>query len=111
MCSSPWQRSGLGRFTFPIGAAANLLFNVSSNQAGVTAAHFRVDGPRQVSGSATGGAFCGAPDTYTVYFAARFNRPMSAFGTWHNGKLMPGTAQVRGINSGGWVTFKTGNAR
>ncbi len=104
-------RSGLGRFTFPIGAAANLLFNVSSNQAGVTAAHFRVDGPRQVSGSATGGAFCGAPDTYTVYFAARFNRPMSAFGTWHNGKLTPGAAQVRGINSGGWVTFKTGNAR
>ena len=104
-------RSGLGRFTFPADKAANLLFNVSSNQAGVTTAHFRVDGPRQVSGSATGGAFCGAPDTYTVYFVARFNRPMSAFGTWHNRTLMPGTAQVRGINSGGWVTFHPGSAR
>ncbi len=104
-------RSGLGRFTFPAGAAANLLFNVSSNQAGVTTAHFRVDGPRQVSGSATGGDFCGAPDTYTVYFAARFNRPMSAFGTWRNRMLMPGTAQVRGSNTGGWVTFNTDGTR
>jgi len=104
-------RSGLGRFRFPAGTAANLLFNVSSNQAGVTAAQFRVDGPRQVSGAATAGHFCGAPDTYTVYFAARFNRPMSAFGTWRNRQLMPGVAQVRGINSGGWVTFNTSSAR
>lgn len=104
-------RSGLGRFTFPAGPPANLLFNVSSNQAGVTAAHFRVDGPRQVSGSATGGAFCGSPDTYTVYFVARFNRPMSAFGTWRNGTIMRGTSQVHGIDSGGWVSFTTTGSR
>lgn len=101
------RRSGLGRFTFPAGPAGNLLFNVSSNQAGVTAAQFRIDGPRQVSGSATAGAFCGAPDTYTVYFVARFNRPMRGYGTWRDTRVMPGTRRVRGIGSGGWVSFPT----
>ncbi len=105
------RRTGLGRFTFPAGRAAHLLFNVSSNQGGVTAAHFRIDSPTQVSGSATGGAFCGAPDTYTVYFVARFNRPMSTHGTWRAAHVMPGASRVRGIGSGGWVTFDTSRRR
>ncbi len=101
------RRSGLGRFTFPAGRPAHLLFDVSSNQAGVSAAHWRIDSPTQVSGSASGGAFCGSPDTYTVYFVARFNRPMSAYGTWRNTQLTRGAHSVRGLNSGGWVTFDT----
>lgn len=105
------RRTGLGRFTYPAGTAGNLLFNVSSNQGGVTAARFQVDGPRQVSGSATGGAFCGSPDTYTIYFVARFNRPMRTFGIWKNGTLKPGASRVRGIDSGGWVTFQTTQTR
>lgn len=105
------RRSGLGRFTFPAAGAGNVLFNVSSNQAGVTAAHFRVDSPRQVSGSATGGAFCGAPDSYTVYFVARFNRPMSAHGTWRDAHTMPGARSVHGVGSGGWVSFDTAKHR
>ncbi len=104
------ERTGLGRFTFPAGPRGNLLFDVSSNQAGVTAASFRVDGPRQVSGSATGGNFCGAPDRYTVYFVARFNRPIAATGTWRRARVMPGSRGVRGIESGGWVSFETAGA-
>jgi predicted alpha-1,2-mannosidase len=105
------ERTGLGRFTFPAGPRGNLLFDVSSNQAGVTAASFRVDGPRQVSGSATGGNFCGAPDRYTVYFVARFNRPIAATGTWRRTRVSPGSRSVRGIESGGWVSFDTAAAR
>lgn len=30
----------------------------------------------------TSGHFCGQPDSYTVYFAARFNRPFTSSGTW-----------------------------
>ena len=101
------RRSGLGRFTFPAGAHGHLLFDVGSNQAGVTAAHFRLDGPRQVSGSATGGAFCGAPDQYTVYFVARFNRPVIGSGAWRGAALMPGKRHIDGLNTGGWVSFAT----
>ncbi len=105
------RRTGLGRFSFPAGRAGNLLFNVSSNQAGVTAAHFRVDSPRQVSGSATGGAFCGAPDLYTIYFVARFSRPMSASGAWRGARVYPGARSMRGVGTGGWVSFATAQHR
>ncbi|MHB1871432.1 MAG: GH92 family glycosyl hydrolase [Steroidobacteraceae bacterium] len=105
------RRSGLGRFTFPAGSRAHLLFDVGSNQAGVTAAHFQLDGPRQVSGSATGGAFCGAPDRYTVYFVARFNRPVSGSGAWRGAALMPGARRIDGLNTGGWVSFATNRHR
>ena len=105
------RRSGLGRFTFPAGHRGNLLIDVSSNQAGVTAAHFRIDSPTEVSGSATGGAFCGAPDRYTIYFVARFNRPMSAHGAWSEQHLLPGASSVRGVGSGGWVSFATTRQR
>jgi predicted alpha-1,2-mannosidase len=105
------RRTGLGRFSFPAGRAGNLLFNVSSNQAGVTAAHFRIDSPRQVSGSATGGAFCGAPDLYTIYFVARFNRPMSAYGAWRGSDVHPGARSMRGVGTGGWVSFDTARHR
>ena len=105
------RRSGLGRFTFPAGAHGHLLFDVGSNQAGVTAAHFQLDGPRQVSGSATGGAFCGAPDQYTVYFVARFNRPVIGSGAWRGAALMPGKRHIDGLNTGGWVSFATDHHR
>ena len=105
------RRTGLGRFSFPAGRPGNLLFNVSSNQAGVTAAHFRIDNPRQVSGSATGGAFCGAPDLYTIYFVARFTRPMSGYGAWRGTRVQPGARSMQGVGTGGWVSFATAHHR
>jgi predicted alpha-1,2-mannosidase len=100
-------RTGLGSFTFPAGTAANLLVNASSDQAGVTAADVHVVGNDEVTGSATSGAFCGMPDAFTVYFAARFDRPFSAYGTWRGASATPGSSASRGAGSGAWVTFDT----
>jgi predicted alpha-1,2-mannosidase len=83
---------GIGRFTFPPTAQANLLFNAASNQAGVTGATIRVDSPTEISGSASSGFFCGMPDRYTVYFVARFGRAFRQSGAWSGG---------RGL----WLTF------
>ncbi|HLX25587.1 MAG TPA: GH92 family glycosyl hydrolase, partial [Candidatus Cybelea sp.] len=88
------RRTGIGRFTFPPATQANLFFNGASNQAGVTSAHVDVDGSDGLSGSASSGFFCGMPDRYTVYFAARFNRPFHESGTYADGR-------------GAWVTFDT----
>ena len=99
------QRTGLGRFTFPPSAQANLLFNASSNQAGVTAASVRVDSPNQISGSASSGFFCGMPDQYTVYFVARFDRPFDAYGTWKNAAVTASSRASDGPGSGIYVTF------
>jgi predicted alpha-1,2-mannosidase len=99
------RRTGLGRFTFPAGTSQHLLFKVSSDQAGVSAARFQVMNRREVAGSATSGGFCGMPDRFTVYFVARFNRPLHHSGTWSNNRVHPGARSVSGVGSGGWVSF------
>lgn len=101
------QRTGLGLIAFPASSQANILFNVSSNQAGVDAASVRVVGANEVEGSASSGHFCGMPDRYTVYFVAQFDRPFVAHGTWLGSRVTPGSAQQSGAGSGGWVTFDT----
>lgn len=104
-------RTGLGRFTFPATQQANLLINASSNQAGVTDARVSVDGPAEISGSASSGFFCGMPDRYTVYFVARFDRPFRSYGTWNGAHLFPGARSGRGAGTGLWLTFDTSAQR
>jgi predicted alpha-1,2-mannosidase len=98
-------RTGLGRFTYPSTTQANLLFNASSNQAGVTDASIRITGSQEISGSASSGFFCGMPDRYTVYFVAQFDRSFSGYGTWKGSQINPGSNATQGPGSGGWVTF------
>ncbi len=105
------SRTGIGRFTFPATKQANVLFDVASNQAGVSAASVSVDSPTEVSGSATSGFFCGMADTYTVYFAARFDRPFASYGTWKAHTVTAGTKASGGPQSGAYVTFDTSSAR
>lgn len=100
-------RTGLGRFTYPATAQANLLFNASSNQAGVTDAAVHITGSDEVSGWAQSGGFCGMPDRYRVYFVAKFNRPFVAHGTWKAAAVSPGSNTASGVGSGAWVTFDT----
>ncbi len=101
------QRSGLGSFTFPASTQANLLVNASSDQAGTTDAVFRVVGPNEIAGYASSGAFCGMPNTFTVYFDAQFDRPFVSHGTYEGTTLSPGSDEARGTKSAGWVTFDT----
>jgi predicted alpha-1,2-mannosidase len=84
-------RSGMGRFTYPSTTQANLLFKLGS---GPTASNpaFTVVSSTEVSGSVTGGHFCGASPTYTVYFDMVFDRAVTASGTF---------------SGGGYVTFNT----
>jgi predicted alpha-1,2-mannosidase len=42
-----------------------------------------------VTGSASSGRFCYQHNAYTVYFAARFSRPFSTYGTWTLELLSP----------------------
>lgn len=100
-------RTGLAAFTFPATAQANLLINTSSDQAGVTDAHAWVAGPAEIDGYASSGGFCGMPNTFTVYFAMRFDRPFTSYGAWSEHQTMPGADKSVGVHSGEWVTFDT----
>ncbi|MCU4186718.1 GH92 family glycosyl hydrolase [Acidiferrimicrobium sp. IK] len=79
-------RSGLARFTFPSGATTgNLLFKLSGSATPVTGSHFQVVNNKEVDGWITSGQFCGASNSYTMYFDVRFSRPLSSYGSWSTG--------------------------
>uniref|UniRef100_E6PGX8 Alpha-1,2-mannosidase n=1 Tax=mine drainage metagenome TaxID=410659 RepID=E6PGX8_9ZZZZ len=90
------SRSGLARFTFPQSHDALLTINPASDQAGVSTASIRIVGTHELEASARSGHFCGMPDRFTVYMAARFNRPFAASGLYENGV---------GRTAGAWLRF------
>ena len=100
-------RSGLGRFTFPASALANIVVNASSDQAGSGETTVQLSSGDLLTGSVTTGWFCGMPDTHTVYFALQFNRPWTAAGTWVGGgtNLSPNSTAAHGSGVGAWLTF------
>ena len=84
-------RSGVGHFTFPAGSAGSVLINAGGSAMADTQAAVSID-PTQdmVTGSASSGLFCYQHSSYRVYFAARFDRPFSAYGTWIKQALLAG---------------------
>jgi predicted alpha-1,2-mannosidase len=127
-------RAGVGDFSFPANAPANLLFRTSNSLNGSEDASTVVDPvTRTVSGSVLTGGFCGRrgngggdsnPDRrsyYRLYFSAVFDQDFAATGTWHDGVATPGStsaaggegyltgASRAGRGSGGWVSFGAGS--
>jgi predicted alpha-1,2-mannosidase len=76
------DRTGVAQFTYPSTSSAQVLVKVGDSANGSSSATFSAVGDQEITGEVTSGHFCGQPDTYTVYFAARFNRPFTASGTW-----------------------------
>ncbi len=87
-------RTGAGRFAFPASPHASLLIDAGGSAQPDDLAAVAVDpGRREISGTASSGLFCGQRPRYRVYFAAVFDRPFAAYGTWKEGRLQrSGTA-------------------
>jgi predicted alpha-1,2-mannosidase len=102
-------RSGFGRFTYPSSRDAVMLIDVGDSASGNTDAGTGVQivGNNQVIGSASGGHFCGKANTYTVYFAATFDHPFTAFGTWKGDTVTPSARSSDGQHSGAYLSFDT----
>ena len=76
-------RSGMAVFTFPSATpVGNLLFKLSDSEASVQSSQFHVVNDKEVDGQVTTGYFCGASNTYTLYFDMVFNHPFSTSGSW-----------------------------
>lgn len=88
---SATTRTGAARLTFPATKSASVLVNAGGSAMADSDAAVHVDpAHREVSGSATSGRFCYQGGDYTVYFAAVFDRPFTAYGTWQRQQLTPG---------------------
>ncbi len=121
-------RFGMASFGFPENKTAHLLFRTSDSEAGSTAAKTRIDlAAGTVSGSVTSGNFCGYIDEedrrpyYTLYFVAKFDRPIKEQGAWKDNEVLRGALTAEGgtgfgphgfaeagHGSGVWVGFGTG---
>ncbi|WP_439945604.1 lectin [Streptomyces sp. BBFR109] len=74
-------RSGMARFTFPASTRSNLVLKLAGSQSTATNTRFTKVSDTEVSGQVTSGHFCGAGNTYTVYFDMVFDRPFTGQGT------------------------------
>jgi predicted alpha-1,2-mannosidase len=82
------DRTGMVRFTFPAGKAANVLLPISHTLNNTMGAQVHVEGDRTIEGYVENQAFCGNKQTYKVYFVMTFDRAFGGFGTW-NGTASP----------------------
>jgi predicted alpha-1,2-mannosidase len=103
-------RTGLSQFTFPDTSWANLLFKVADSANPVSASAVQVVGHSEVTGQETSGAFCQTGTSYTLYFAASFNRPFSNEGTWSKA-VSPGSESCSGTECGAYVSFDASTDR
>ena len=75
-------RTGIARFHYPRGRAAHLLVKVDGGATRDSDGLVRAVGDREITGQVTSGGFCGSRNRYTIYFAARFDRPIGAVDQW-----------------------------
>jgi predicted alpha-1,2-mannosidase len=83
-------RTGMADFTFPSSTEANLIFNLDGSQNPDSATSFSVISDTEVQGSATSGDFCGAGNTYTLYFDMQFSQPFTTSGTFSGSSIQAG---------------------
>jgi predicted alpha-1,2-mannosidase len=103
---SATKRTGLMRLTYPSTTTARVLVNSSRSATGNRSGSLAING-RQLTGSFTGGGFCGSAKTYQLFYAIEFDRAPTGFGTWLGDAVTAGSASTSGVNSGGYVTFDT----
>ncbi len=102
------QRSGIGVFTFPSGTQGGMLIKASGSANGVRASSVQILDSTEMEGQATSGQFCGASDTYTVYFFAEFSHPFQSYGVWNGVSPDSGGTQAAGTDVGAYVDFAPG---
>jgi predicted alpha-1,2-mannosidase len=96
-------RTGFGRFTYPASQPAVLVLGTTSTntRSSVSGTVTKVAADT-ISGSTTGGGFCGNSAQVPVYFYAQFDQPFASSSTISGGKA------VLNFNSGATVQMKIG---
>src|SRR5947209_3190420 len=108
---SATARTGFGVFNFPSTTEANLLVNAGGSATGDSDSSVQIWGDREVVGSATSGRFCDSDTSYTVYFAAQFDRAFNSFGIWEADALKHDARESRGKQTGAVLSFDATHVR
>ena len=103
------RRTALMRLTYPSTTTAKVLVNTSRSATGNRSGSLSING-NTITGTFTGGGFCGSSKTYPIFFRMEFDRTPSSVGTWLGGTVSSGSTSTSGVNSGGWLNFTTTGA-
>ncbi|WFF04595.1 GH92 family glycosyl hydrolase [Micromonospora sp. WMMD1076] len=99
-------RTAALRMTYPGTSSARVLVNTSRSATGNRSGTITINGST-VTGSVTGGGFCGNSKTYQIFYRIEFDRAPTGVGTWLGGTVSAGSTSASGTNSGGYLTFDT----
>jgi predicted alpha-1,2-mannosidase len=101
-------RVGFHRYTFPACEQSFIAFDTGATlMAGMDSSALRQVSPTEIAGYSVMSATMRRPKPFTVYFVARFSKPV-AFGAWQNGALLaPSVNSVAGSKAGGYARFST----
>jgi putative alpha-1,2-mannosidase len=98
------------KLTYPSSTTAKVLLNTSKSATGNHSGSIAISGSA-LTGSVTGGEFCGNAKTYRIFFRMEFDRAPSSVGTWNGSTVTNGGTSTSEVNTGGWLNFDTsGNA-
>jgi predicted alpha-1,2-mannosidase len=103
---SATKRTAIMRLAYPATTSARVLLNTSKSATGSRSGSISISGAT-VSGSVTGGGFCGSSKTYQIFYYGQFDRTPTGVGTWLGSTVSAGSTSTSGTNSGGYVTFDT----
>jgi predicted alpha-1,2-mannosidase len=103
---SATRRSAVMKLTYPSSTTAKVLINTSKSATGNRTGSITISGST-VTGSVTGGGFCGNSKTYQIFFRMDFDRAPSSVGTWNGSTVSTGATSTSGVNTGGWLNFDT----
>src|ERR1700722_16173004 len=106
-------RTGVGRFHYPRNRPARFYVRSGGSLGGNSADNIQIgDDNTTITGSATSGGFCGKSNVYTVYFAMKFSKPFTSYGTWDGYSVFARTRSAYSSytgSSGGYVGFPAGS--
>ncbi|GIG67693.1 GH92 family glycosyl hydrolase [Phytomonospora endophytica] len=107
---SATTRTGMMRLTYPSSTTARVLVNSSRSATGNRSGSISINGS-EMTGTFTGGGFCGSSKTYQIFYVISFDRAPTGQGTWLGGTISAGSGSAGGVNSGGYLTFDTTSNR
>ena len=103
-------RTGVATFDFPADkSSSTLVFDVAGSNNGSSSSQVHIDGNR-VYGQTTTRTVCSG-GTYTIYFSATFDQPITTSGTWTGSTVTAGSKDATSTAShgaGAFVSFAKG---
>lgn len=106
------ERTGMAKYSFSANEnRGTVIIGGGVAATPIEVAAISITSPNSCEGYAEGGAFCGFPTPYKVYFVAEFDVPSASSGVWKKERLLPEEKFAEGKHSGVYFTFDLKNKK